>query len=37
MSESCRLGCLATSLQKPGGSLEARKEGVGLDGPKEDT
>lgn len=27
MSESYRLGCLATSLQKPGGSLKARKEG----------
>lgn len=27
MGESYRLGCLPTSLQKPGGSLKARKEG----------
>lgn len=36
MSESYKLGCLATSLQKPGGPLKGRKAGVGVDGPKDD-
>lgn len=37
MSESCRQGCLATSLQKPGHSMGAgEKEGVGVNALKED-